>query len=62
MDDRNIGDEEGGRLSRSYVALGVAVVLVLVGFVLAYELHKQNAIEVCLEAGHKNCDALLDIP
>jgi len=32
------------------------------GIYLVARLHKQNEIEVCLEAGHHNCDALVDSP
>ena len=48
------------RLRRSFAGLAIAALLVLAGLYLVFRLHKQNEIEVCLEAGHRNCDALVD--
>jgi len=62
MDDENQNGEDEERQRRSYAALAIAVLLVMVGFILAYELRRQNAFELCLEAGHKNCDALIGEP
>jgi hypothetical protein len=47
------------RLKRSFAGLAVALLLVVAGIYLVARLHKQNEIEVCLEAGHHNCDALV---
>jgi len=55
-------DDERGRLRRSFAGLGIALLLVVAGIYLVARLHKQNEIEVCLEAGHHNCDALVGGP
>jgi flagellar biogenesis protein FliO len=56
-------DKDGrGRLKRSLAGLAGALLLVVAGIYLVARLHKQNEIEVCLEAGHHNCDALVDGP
>ena len=49
--------DDRGRLKRSFAGLAVALLLVVAGIYLVARLHKQNEIEVCLEAGHHNCDA-----
>jgi hypothetical protein len=54
--------DDRGRLKRSFAGLAVAVLLVVAGIYLVARLHKQNEIELCLEAGHHNCDALVDGP
>jgi hypothetical protein len=59
-DDDREGDR--GRLRRSLAGLALALVLVVAGIYLVARLHKQNQIEVCLEAGHHNCDSLVDGP
>ena len=58
------GEDKGDRdrLKRSLAGLAVALLLVVAGIYLVARLHKQNEIEVCLEAGHHNCDALVDSP
>jgi hypothetical protein len=58
--DEDKDDRE--RLKRSFAGLAIAVLLVLAGLYIVVRLHKQNEIEVCLEAGHHNCDALVDGP
>jgi hypothetical protein len=58
--DEDRDDRE--RLKRSFAGLAIAVLLVLAGLYIVVRLHKQNEIEVCLEAGHHNCDALVDGP
>ena len=57
-DDR----EDRARQRRSLVGLAVAALLVVAGIYLVVRLHKANEIELCLEAGHHNCDALVDSP
>ena len=59
-DDEDKHDRD--RLKRSFAGLAVALLLVVAGIYLVARLHKQNEIEVCLEAGHHNCDALVDSP
>ena len=59
-DDEDKDDRD--RLKRSLAGLAVALLLVVAGIYLVARLHKQNEIEVCLEAGHHNCDALVDSP
>jgi flagellar biogenesis protein FliO len=56
-DDEDKDDRD--RLKRSFAGLAVALLLVVAGIYLVARLHKQNEIEVCLEAGHHNCDALV---
>jgi hypothetical protein len=56
------GKNDRERLKRSFAGLAIAVLLVLAGLYIVVRLHKQNEIEVCLEAGHHNCDALVDGP
>jgi len=59
-DDRDKNDRD--RLKRSFAGLAVALLLVVAGIYMVARLHKQNEIEVCLEAGHHNCDALVNGP
>ena len=59
-DDEDKDDRD--RLKRSFAGLAVALLLVVAGIFLVARLHKQNEIEVCLEAGHHNCDALVNGP
>lgn len=42
-----------------WIGLGIAAVLVVVGFLLTVALQRQGRIEDCLMAGRRNCDALL---
>jgi hypothetical protein len=58
-DEDNQDKDDRDRLKRSFAGLAVALVLVVAGIYLVARLHKQNEIEVCLEAGHHNCDALV---
>jgi len=60
-DDDDDGDDRR-RLKRSFAGLAVALLLVAAGIYLVARLHKQNEIEVCLEAGHRNCDTLVGGP
>jgi flagellar biogenesis protein FliO len=61
-EQQNRDDDDRGRLRRSFAGLAVALLLVVAGIYLVARLHKQNEIEVCLEAGHHNCDALVGSP
>ena len=54
--------EDRARQRRSLVGLAVAALLVVAGIYLVMRLHKANEIELCLEAGHRNCDALVNSP
>jgi len=54
--------EDRARQRRSLVGLAVAALLVVAGIYLVMRLHKANEIELCLEAGHHNCDALVNSP
>jgi flagellar biogenesis protein FliO len=58
-DEDNQDKNDRDRLKRSFAGLAVALLLVVAGVYLVARLHKQNEIEVCLEAGHHNCDALV---
>ena len=60
--DKDDDKDERGRLRRSLAGLALALLLVVAGIYLVARLHKQNQIEVCLEAGHHNCDALVGGP
>jgi flagellar biogenesis protein FliO len=62
MAEHDEDKDDRGRLKRSFAGLAVALLLVVAGIYLVARLHKQNEIEVCLEAGHHNCDALVDSP
>ena len=54
--------DDRARQRRSLVGLAVAALLVVAGIYLVMRLHKANEIELCLEAGHHNCDALVNSP
>jgi hypothetical protein len=58
-DEDNQDRNDRDRMKRSFAGLAVALLLVVAGIYLMARLHKQNEIEVCLEAGHHNCDALV---
>jgi hypothetical protein len=55
MADRNGPD---GSRRRSLVALGIVVVLFLVGWFLAHELYTDSKLEDCLMSGRTNCQPL----
>ena len=55
MADRNGPD---GSQRRSLIALGVVVVLFLVGWFLARELYSDSKLEDCLMSGRTNCQPL----
>ena len=62
MPEEEDDQEDRARQRRSLVGLAVAALLVVAGIYLVMRLHKANEIELCLEAGHHNCDALVDSP
>jgi hypothetical protein len=57
MADRN---KETGNQRRSMIALGVVVLLFLVGWLLARELYADSKMEDCLMSGRTNCAPLND--
>ena len=52
MPDR---DSQNGSQRRSLIALGVVVVLFVVGWILAHELYANGKIEDCVMSGRTNC-------
>ncbi|MFY9760947.1 MAG: hypothetical protein WAK32_11185, partial [Xanthobacteraceae bacterium] len=48
-------DSQKGSQRRSMVALGVVVVLFVVGWILARELYANEKIEDCVMSGRTNC-------
>jgi hypothetical protein len=52
MADRN---KETGNQRRSMIALGVVVLLFLVGWLLARELYADSKLEDCVMSGRTNC-------
>jgi hypothetical protein len=55
MADRNGPD---GSQRRSLIALGIVVVLFLVGWLLARELYADSKMEDCLMSGRTNCQPI----
>ena len=56
-DHTPMADRDGpdGSQRRSLIALGVVVVLFLVGWLLAHELYASGKLEDCLMSGRTNC-------
>jgi hypothetical protein len=52
MPDR---DSQNGAQRRSMIALGVIVLLFVVGWILAHELYSNEKIEDCMMSGRTNC-------
>jgi hypothetical protein len=52
MPDR---DSQNSSQRRSLIALGVVVVLFVVGWILAHELYANGKIEDCVMSGRTNC-------
>jgi hypothetical protein len=52
-----MADPEGqnGSRRRSMIALGIVVLLFVVGWVLAHELYANGKLEDCLLSGRTNC-------
>ena len=48
-------DGQDGSQRRSLIALGVVVVLFLLGWLLAHELYASGKLEDCLMSGRTNC-------
>jgi hypothetical protein len=48
-------DSQNGRQRRSMIALGVVVVLFMVGWILVRELYANGKIEDCVMSGRTNC-------
>lgn len=51
-------DDDNGTQRRSMIALGVVVLLFVVGWILARELYSNGKIEDCLMSGRTNCAPL----
>ena len=51
-------DSQKGSQRRSMVALGVVVVLFVVGWILARELYANEKIEDCVMSGRTNCEPI----
>jgi hypothetical protein len=48
-------DGQNGNQRRSMMALGVVVVLFVLGWILAHELYANGKIEDCVMSGRTNC-------
>ncbi|MGB7038036.1 MAG: hypothetical protein WBD71_21205 [Xanthobacteraceae bacterium] len=48
-------NSENGNQRRSMIALGVVVVLFVVGWVLAREIYSNDKIQDCVMSGRTNC-------
>jgi hypothetical protein len=48
-------EHDGGSQRRSLIALGVVVVLFLIGWLLAHALYASGKLEDCLMSGRTNC-------
>ena len=55
MAERNGPD---GSQRRSLIALGVVVLLFVVGWLLAHELYADSKLEDCLMSGRSNCQPI----
>jgi hypothetical protein len=55
-----MADPEGqnGSRRRSMIALGIVVLLFVVGWVLAHELYTNGKLEDCLLSGRTNCEPI----
>jgi len=62
MSEDGDDQEDRARQRRSLVGLAVAALLVVAGIYLVVRLHRANEIQLCLEAGHHDCDALVNSP
>ena len=51
-------DKQTGNQRRSMIALGVVVLLFVVGLLLARELYSDSKMEDCLMSGRTNCAPL----
>jgi hypothetical protein len=57
MAERN---KQTGNQRRSLIALGIVVLLFVVGWILARELYADSKMEDCLMSGRTNCAPLKD--
>jgi hypothetical protein len=48
-------DSQKGEQRRSMIALGVVLLLFVVGWILAHELYANGKIEDCVMSGRTNC-------
>ncbi len=48
-------DNQAGNQRRSMIALGIVVLLFVVGWLLARELYSDSKMEDCLMSGRTNC-------
>jgi hypothetical protein len=55
MANRNRDD---GSQRRSLIALGIVVLLFVVGWLLAHELYTSGKLEDCLMSGRTNCEPI----
>ena len=57
MTDNNDRDSGRGHTNRraSLVALGVVIVLFVIGWILTHELYSNSKIEDCMLSGRTNC-------
>jgi hypothetical protein len=55
QDDMTDRDNRKGNQRRSLMALGVVVVLFVLGWILAHELYANGKIEDCMLSGRTNC-------
>ena len=57
MTDNNNRDSGRGHTNRraSLVALGVVIVLFVIGWILTHELYSNSKIEDCMLSGRTNC-------
>ena len=54
-------DGQSGNQRRSLIALGIVVLLFVVGWILAHELYANEKMEDCVLSGRTNC-APIEIP
>lgn len=60
MPDREREREERNRQTRSLAALALVLALAVGALYLVQHLRREGAIEDCLLAGRRNCDALTE--
>ncbi|HTZ03808.1 MAG TPA: hypothetical protein VMC05_15865 [Xanthobacteraceae bacterium] len=49
------GDDQNGAQRRSMIALGVVVLICVIGWILVQELYRHGQIEDCVLSGRTNC-------
>ena len=60
--DEAVEQEAADRQTASLAGVAITLLLLVLGLFLVRELHAKVAIEDCLLAGHRNCDALVAGP